>query len=205
DAQILGTRVDYPGPDPGVARQLAQLLRPRMRFAAATPTELRSTRLPARAGALSQLASLDAHAATALGRIAAPAHDRAAVAELGKSLAREGSLVSKLASAARRSRRAPYASLSRRFASVSGNASAAVSGVTELGFALGRLHSISIPGLPPRRASHRRSATPAAPATQRPSPPPVDVLPPTRDKPPVKKPLKRHPGTHTEGGETAPI
>jgi tRNA A-37 threonylcarbamoyl transferase component Bud32 len=196
-ARILGSRVDYPGPDPGVARDLARILGPRAKFATSPPAGLRSARLPARAGALSRLAGLDAHAAVALGRLAVPPRDRGAIGKLGEILSREGSLARELAGAARLSRRESYASLRRGIETASGEVRVAAHGVTALGFALGHLGSIAIPGLPARRSQHQSKTASVSAATVIGS----NSSPPSTARPPsFKPPVTKHHQNNSEPG-----
>jgi tRNA A-37 threonylcarbamoyl transferase component Bud32 len=205
-AEILGTRVDYPGPDPRVAAQLARILSPRIEFAAATPAELSSNHLTARAGALTRLAALDATAAVALSRISVPARYRAPVATLGHTLSREGALARELASAARDSRRASYATTRSRFAHVSVDLLAAVHGISSVGFTLRRARSIGIPGLPPN-GPRPAPVTPAPLRPPSPSPSPSTPSPtpttPVYTPAPFKPAPKRNPQP-PEGGVNAP-
>jgi serine/threonine protein kinase len=162
-ARIIGTQVDYPGPDPRVATALAQILASRSRFVAATPAALHSGRLPSRATALEQAVAIDNTAAKSLQRMGVAARYRAPIARLANALAREAGTLRRLAAGARAGSRSLYASVRDRLATMGDHVSAAAQEVSRFGFTLGHIGALDVPSPPSPPASRVQPAT-AAPA-----------------------------------------
>jgi serine/threonine protein kinase len=190
-AKIVNTNVDYPGPDPQVARQIAQSLEPRLRIGAAAPPGLTAGRLPSRASALMQVASVDQGVASALTRIATAPRYRAAISSLAQALMREGDLARQIAGAATGGRRSLYESLRGGFVAISARLNAAAVGIAALGFAHPSVASLQIPRLPAlhhRHVSRPRARSQSGGSAGATVPQAVSPAPETAQAPPTPTP-----------------
>ncbi len=173
-AKVIGTSVDYPGPDPRVSTLLSRALASRPRLATAVAGESTDLSLHARAPSLARLASADQSAAGAFRRAALASRYRPSVDALASALEREGALVAQAARAAGGGSRARYASLRARAEGARGGLGAGVGGLAALGFVLRGLHAVALPGLPaaspmPERHTAVAASSNTAPAREAPS------------------------------------
>ncbi|HEY7960887.1 MAG TPA: serine/threonine-protein kinase [Solirubrobacteraceae bacterium] len=200
-ARILGTPVEYPGPDPDVASRLSSALRPLEAIQPTTLSALAASRLTARAEAIKKLALARTTAANAVGAIATSPRYAAAIAQFSAALRSEAAVAESIAAAARQGRRGTYASLASRFPSARARVERSSQQLTRVGFALPSIARVYIAALP-----HVAGAKRAAPVTETSTPPPppttTQSAPAPAPKPrPVVTPRPK-PKSHIETIET---
>jgi hypothetical protein len=149
-AQILGTQVEYPGPDPTVAKKLSNALKPRASIDPRTFAALGANRLQSRTGALTRIARADEDSATALAAISTTPRYATPIAALARALKHEAAIADEVAAAAQHDQSTRYTSLRRQYSSVDSQVTLRKQYLTDLGFMLPQLRQISLPPLPPR-------------------------------------------------------
>ncbi len=151
-ATIIGAGVEYPGPDPHLAAQLALTLAIRTRALHTASALLHSERLPSRAAGLRDMAAADKQVASALGASSAPPYDAAPLASLRRGLELEAGLTQQLSATARGESVHLYESLRARL--MAHPAGAAADALMAVGFTKLALPPIEIPRAPARSHSH---------------------------------------------------
>ncbi len=146
EARVVAAKVEYPGADPALARQLVSALSPRGEAAAAA--RLGSPRLRARASALTALAAADVLSATRVQQTPAAVRYARQVQALATELEHEGNALSRLADAARAGGRSGYEAERKALDAGAPSLERAFRALTRQGFALPRAEAIGIPPAP---------------------------------------------------------
>jgi serine/threonine protein kinase len=164
-ARIRNTHVDYPGPDPAVAKQLARALQPRLSISTSTLRGLQAARLSVRANALTEVADVDRGAAAALTRIASAPRYRGRLANVATAVTQEGDLAQRIALAAGGGKRALYESLRSGFAAINARFATATAGIAALGFARPSIAALKLSRLPAQPHRHVAKSRPQSPSS----------------------------------------
>jgi len=145
-ARVLGAKVEYPGADPALAKQLAAVLAARGGDSVARG--LSSAKLSARAQPLETLAAADALSATVLQRSGAPARYAQLIDTLVRELTREGNALARLAQTARSGSRSSYEAQRRTLDIDAASLESPFRELAEEGFVLPGAGAIRVPAAP---------------------------------------------------------